>query len=160
MRRGEPVTDVRVTSVERSSDSRLPPGWVATTLRVSDPAAGLVVAPGDRVRVIAGAETDPASGSGASSSGAPGSARVVVDDAVVLATGRRDPGHDLSSTGSGQGLLGAMGTGGGGRDDDGDGALPAGVLVLGVPDSDALALAAVSGVRFLTVVRQSPLPAG
>lgn len=184
LRRGEPVTDVRVTSSGRGTPGgRLPAGWVAATVRLTDPAAALLVSPGDQVEVIAGAATDPISGGAATGTEASRSARVVVEDAVVLATPRRNaPVEGGVGGGSGRGLLNAFGGSGtttpteagsdrqggdepdgynggdDGAEDRGAGALPAGVLVLGVPGVGALDLAAVSGTRFLTVARLIPGP--
>ena len=174
LRRGEPVTDVRVTpnspaslAGNHSPGGRLPPDWVAMTVRLSEPAAAILVAPGDRVKVLVGAATDPLSGAGASG-GEAASARVVVDDALVLTT--PSPATSAGGTTSGAASAGAAGSaaeGAGGLlgtlsdrrpitsgsgDDSG---LPAGVLTLGLSTASAVDLAAASGVRFLTVVRQT-----
>lgn len=167
VRRGEPVTDVRVTPTGKPGSAGVPAGWVAVTVRLTDPAGSLLVAPGDRVEVLAGATTDPLGGGGTAEPSGPAPAQVVVHEAMVLTTPT-----DVSSTtttrqrdteGVGdhptpaQGLLGAFGSGerstshGQGRPTT---TLPDGVLVLAVSPQAALDLAAVNGVRTLTVARR------
>lgn len=76
VRRGEPLTDVRLAGVDllsaRSGD------LVAVPVRVADAASAALVSAGDRVDVLAAAATP----------GAPSMARVVAADAEVLAVPR------------------------------------------------------------------------
>lgn len=151
LRRGEPVTDVRVAADQAP---RVPVGWTAVTVRLADPAAALLVVPGDRVQVVAGPPLDPLVGV-APGDGAPPPASVVAPEALVLAVPGRDPDARAAwSATSGSGLLDTLGDEAPERDHARDVGLPAGVLALGVPAGDALDLAAVSGVRALTVTRQ------
>ncbi|WP_326634840.1 flagellar biosynthesis protein FlgA [Nonomuraea fuscirosea] len=48
MRRGEPLTDARLLS-----SYRLPPGLVATPVRISDPAAAALLSPGSTITLLA-----------------------------------------------------------------------------------------------------------
>jgi pilus assembly protein CpaB len=166
VRRGEPVTDVRVTHGRAAPAGRLPAGWVTTAVRLSDPASTLLVAPGDRVEVIAGgvgAELGaPAPGlGGRGRSGAP---RVLVADAVVLATPAATTARATDPSGdSSGGLLGAFSdsssrasAAGASADSPGEGQLPAGVLELGVPSDGAVELAAAAGVGYVTIARHVP----
>lgn len=162
LRRGEPVTDVRVVR-GRPAATGLPSGWVATTVRLTDPAAAFLVSPGDRVEVIAGGGTDPLGAAGPGSGGGAPAGQVLVDDAVVLTTPPADRtatdpsgAGGESADGSSGGLLGAVRAGPGSPPPGAERDLPAGVLVLGVPDDGAVALAAAGGVRYLTIARQIP----
>jgi hypothetical protein len=172
LRRGEPVTDIRVTPSGSAAlgRGRLTDGRVAVTVRLADPAASLLVTPGDHVQVIAGAAVDAVGGE------ASAPARVVVPDALILSTPATRVGTGTGTEGgsSGGGLLGGLApgrgaatpdvgsdsgidgapSGGAGGDGRADGGLPAGVLALGVRPDDALGLAAVSGVRALSIARQ------
>ncbi|SDY59170.1 Flp pilus assembly protein CpaB [Modestobacter sp. DSM 44400] len=69
LRRGEPVTDVRV--IGPGLWSRVPPGQVAAPVRLADLAVAALLRPGDRVDVLA----SPADA---------GAAEVVAADALVL----------------------------------------------------------------------------
>jgi antitoxin (DNA-binding transcriptional repressor) of toxin-antitoxin stability system len=122
---------------------------VAVVVRPTDPAAALVVSPGDRVQVLAGAALDQVGG-------AEEPARVVVAEALVLTAPGRAAGADNPPGSAGGGLLGAFGPEGSASDRTGadDGGAPAGVLVLAVRPGDVLELAAVTGIRTLTVARQ------
>ena len=154
IRRGEPVTDVRVTHGAGSPTTRrVPAGWVSTTVRLSDPAATLLVVPGDRITVIQGAAVDGSAASVADAdsrggAGGPGTPRVLVDDALVLAA---PPAAAAQAAGSPEGqaggqsggLFGALpgGSGGGAANSPAGspgGQLPAGVLEVGVPADDAV----------------------
>ncbi|TMR03419.1 Flp pilus assembly protein CpaB, partial [Nonomuraea turkmeniaca] len=56
MRRGEPLTDARLLH-----SYRLPPGMVATPVRISDPEAAKLISPGSRINILAAWEdTHPA----------------------------------------------------------------------------------------------------
>jgi hypothetical protein len=135
-------------------------------VRLSEPAAAILVAPGDRVKVIVGAATDPLVGAGASG-GTAAPARVVVDDALVLTTPSPATSAGGTTSGAATGTAGSTAEGAGGLlgalsdrrpitsgsgDDSG---LPAGVLTLGLSTASAVDLAAASGVRFLTIARQT-----
>jgi Flp pilus assembly protein CpaB len=91
MRRGEPLTDVRL--LEPSLLAALPePGLVAVPVRIADgSAAAALVRPGDRIDVLAIA--DP-------TAGAPARTQTVASAVQVLAVPGRDPG-----TGDGRGLV-------------------------------------------------------
>lgn len=65
MRRGEPLTDARL--LDRL---RLPPGMVATPVRISDPGAVALISPGSRIGVLAAGDAQTAS--------------LVADDVTVL----------------------------------------------------------------------------
>lgn len=176
LRRGEPVTDVRVmtaggrvASAERSGE--IPPSRVVVAVRLSDPASCLLTAPGDHVQVISGPPLDPVSGaaigagSGGRSEGGSGAAaaRVVVRDALVLevpSSGGQARAAAPSQRGS---LLGALAPSGANSLDrvpepGAAGSLPEGVLALAVLPDDALHLAAVTGVRSLSVARAIARP--
>jgi hypothetical protein len=90
-------------------------------------------------------------------------ARVLVTDALVLTTPGGGDGEGGGGSAAvptdGGGLLGALGPdpGTGSIDRPGGGVLPGGVLALGVREDDALRLAAVGGVRALSVARQFPM---
>ncbi|TMR88461.1 RcpC/CpaB family pilus assembly protein, partial [Nonomuraea basaltis] len=56
MRRGEPLTDARLLH-----SHRLPPGMVATPVRIADPEAAKLISPGSTINVLAAwEETHPA----------------------------------------------------------------------------------------------------
>jgi Flp pilus assembly protein CpaB len=176
VRRGEMITDARLTGTAISdpdraggeaADRQPPDGLVAVTVRLTDAAATLVARAGDRVDVIAGAATDPLSGAGVgppATSGSGAAATVIVREAVVMAVPPRASAPSASS-GSGahpSGLLGALGADGtdSSKRADGDAAAdgggpPAGVVVVAVTPSDALRLAAVAGVRTLSLARHA-----
>ncbi|WP_063780531.1 hypothetical protein [Nonomuraea sp. SBT364] len=65
MRRGEPLTDVRLLH-----SLRLPPGTVATPVRISDPDVARLISPGSTIGVLASHDGAPAS--------------LVADDVTVL----------------------------------------------------------------------------
>jgi pilus assembly protein CpaB len=95
MRRGEPLTDVRLLSPSLLSATDQPDD-VAVPVRVADgPATLALVHAGDLVDVIAAA--DPGDGGPATSS-------TVVDSVLVLAT----PAHDVGSDGSGDDTAGLL----------------------------------------------------
>ncbi|WP_223168025.1 Flp pilus assembly protein CpaB [Nonomuraea sp. SYSU D8015] len=54
MRRGEPLTDARLLH-----SYRLPPGMVATPVRISDPEAARLLHPGSTITVLAAGEDNP-----------------------------------------------------------------------------------------------------
>jgi Flp pilus assembly protein CpaB len=51
IRRGEPLTDARVVP---TGSAAIPAGRVVVTVRLSDPASGMVVHPGERADILAG----------------------------------------------------------------------------------------------------------
>lgn len=65
MRRGEPLTDARLLD-----QLRLPPGMVATPVRISDPDVVRLISPGSRIGVIAAGDAQTAT--------------LVADDVTVL----------------------------------------------------------------------------
>lgn len=163
VRRGEPVTDVRVAHGRAAPAGRLPAGWVTTAVRLSDPAATLLVVPGDRVEVIVGGVggelVAPVLGTGGR--GRPGTSRVLVSDAVVLATpaARTARAADPSGSSSG-GLLDVFSDSSSGASaaeapagSPDEGQLPAGVLELGMPSDGAVELAAAAGAGYVTIAR-------
>jgi pilus assembly protein CpaB len=96
MRRGEPLTDVRLLSPSLLA-ATAPPGDVAVPVRVADgPAALALVHPGDLVDVLAAA--DPDAGTAAATA-------TVVHDVRVLATPSHDDGADGASSDGSGGLL-------------------------------------------------------
>ena len=111
VRRGEPLTDVRLVT---GSLLRGRPGTVGVPVRIGDPAAVRLLRVGDRVDLVA---SDPQGRQ---------PARTVAGDVPVLAVPR--------ASGQGDGLTsGAM-------------------VVVGVPEADALGLAEASVSAFLSVV--------
>jgi pilus assembly protein CpaB len=80
VRSGEPLTDVRLVQADLLSG--YPPGTVLTTIRLFDPAAAALVAPGDVVDVVG---TDPRGRSGAAviASGATVVTRPEVDEMAL-----------------------------------------------------------------------------
>ena len=93
VRRGEPVTDVRV--VGPGLWSSVPPGQVAAPVRLADLAVATLLRPGDRVDVLAAAGGDDGGGS----------VEVVATAALVLTAppgpGGDDVGPDDTTGGSG-----------------------------------------------------------
>jgi pilus assembly protein CpaB len=173
LRRGEPVTDVRLRPATTGEAAGLAgrgatgrggkgaTGRVAVTVRLTDPAAAVLAAPGDHVQLIAG----PSSAPGPQGL-IPSGAQVVVRDALVLEVAAAsgggspaitegspapDPRHPVTGD---NGLLDIVGPSPL-RDDEARGAhgLPVGVLAVAVRPADALGLAAASGTRSLTVAR-------
>lgn len=148
LRRGEPLTDVRLLGPGLLAGR--PDGTVAVTVRVADPLATVAVRAGSRVDVLAlpvsGAEGwRPEDGS-----------TLVAADALVLALPGAAGGDDGSGGfGSGPGLGGGLldGRPGGSApvDPAGSGA-GAGVLLLAVDRATASELAAAQAARSLTVV--------
>ena len=154
VRRGEPVTDVRLVGpgLLTGQDD----GTVAVTVRVSDPAATLAVQVGGRVDVLAlppiGSDGGPAVGP----------AITVASAALVLTLpGSAGPGYPGPDPDSGAPSSGAPGSGGlgsgvlGGPAVDvggaGDGS-SGGVLLLAVDRATAAELAAAQSTSSLTVV--------
>jgi pilus assembly protein CpaB len=91
VRRGEPVTDVRV--VGPALWSQVPAGQVAAPVRLADLAVATLLRPGDRVDVLA-------------SSAEAGAAEVVAAGALVLSTPPgADPAERATSPPDGAGLL-------------------------------------------------------
>jgi pilus assembly protein CpaB len=127
VRRGEPLTDVRLLSPSLLSTTD-PPGEVAVPVRVADgPATLALVHAGDLVDVIAAA--DPGDG-------APAATSVVVHDVRVLAT----PAHDDSD---------------GSSDEDGS-ADNTGLLIVAADDHQAAALAQAADGAQLSIAVGRP----
>ncbi|MFI6325497.1 SAF domain-containing protein [Nonomuraea sp. NPDC050556] len=101
MRRGEPLTDVRL--VGTALLAALPPGAVATPVRIADPDAARLIAPGSLVGVLAAWEGGQA-------------AQLVADDVTVLATPATNDDHGalvvLATTTAQAGQLAAAQAGG------------------------------------------------
>jgi Flp pilus assembly protein CpaB len=95
LRRGEPVTDVRL--VGRALLDGLTPGLVAVPVRLADTGMLTLVEPGDRVDVLAAATAEAPDG-GTTASSSP--ARLVAAGARVLAVPPRAPPGSGSSGGS------------------------------------------------------------
>ena len=93
LRRGEPVTDVRLVG-EQLADAH--PELATMPVRLPDADLAALLAPGDRVDLVA---TDP-QGSGA---------RVVAADVLVLATPRRDAGDPAATGDAAPGVVVVMG---------------------------------------------------
>ncbi|MDA0631916.1 flagellar biosynthesis protein FlgA [Nonomuraea sp. MCN248] len=74
MRRGEPLTDARLLD-----QLRLPPGMVATPVRVSDPDTVSLISPGSRIGVLAAGDAQAAS--------------LVADDVTVLTIPAAEDDH-------------------------------------------------------------------
>jgi Flp pilus assembly protein CpaB len=173
VRRGEPLTDARVSapgavpwapSLPASRPGRsapAPAGSVVVSVRLGDPASALVAEPGGRVDVVAGGPVDPVAGRPA------GAATVVARDALVLAVPAGDgpsPAETAAPRSGGTGLLGALTAENGQLPDRSspDGSAggvrpPAGVVLVAVPPADALRLASISGVRTLSLARHAAL---
>jgi pilus assembly protein CpaB len=134
VRRGEPLTDVRL--VGGGLTALLPAGQVAAAIRPADLAVTALVRPGDRVDVLA------AAGDGAGGPPAADGARPVAEGALVLAVPSAPGGADGTPPA-------------GGTDADGAGR-PAGLLVLAVDRDTAAGLAAASADATLTVTLTPP----
>jgi len=186
VRRGEPLTDVRLRAGGGSGSGGPGGGRVAVTVRLADPASAVVAREGEPVDVLAGPPADPLTGALATAprpQGAPGGvgAAVIVHDATVLAVPPPSPAGHGASAGSGagsgeggSGLLGSLTDGGPPADAAGAGsagaggqagaagdssALPAGVVLVAVTPGDALQLAAATGGRPLSLARHAASPA-
>lgn len=160
VRRGEPLTDARVTGPGLLTGQ--PSGTVAVMVRLSDPASAVLVAPGRRIDVLGGPV--PAGGTAAGDGdGDSRVAEVLADDVLVLAVPRSGPGGgnggwlilDTGSTGSvgpGPSDVGS----GSGPDEMGsagaDGSGSSGILVVAADRSTAARLAAASGARSISAV--------
>ncbi|MFD1547276.1 hypothetical protein [Nonomuraea guangzhouensis] len=75
MRRGEPLTDVRLLH-----SLPLPPGTVATPVRLADPDTAQLVAPGSTIDVLAAWEGQP-------------TAQLVADNVTVVTIPKADNDH-------------------------------------------------------------------
>ncbi len=118
VRRGEPLTDVRLVGPSLLAALARGPDVVAVPIRFADAGVAALLRPGDRVDVLA-APADGASTAGASTAGAgadpalpgPPAARTVAEDVlVVLVAGApsgaaADPGLDAGSAAPGDGAL-------------------------------------------------------
>ncbi|RVX44899.1 Flp pilus assembly protein CpaB [Nonomuraea polychroma] len=83
MRRGEPLTDARLLD-----SYRLPPGMVATPVRISDPAAARLLSPGSRINVLAAwEEAHPA--------------RTIAEDVSVITAAAQRQADENSSNSNG-----------------------------------------------------------
>jgi hypothetical protein len=182
IRRGEPVTDRRVTGPGLLAGQ--PPGTVAVSVRLTDPASLVLLTPGRRVNLLAGpaaqagsaviggsadtGTTDAGSSDGSSAGGggaateagagtaatAGGRGTVLAAGALVLAVPRT--AGDSGGTGGSE-WLGDTGSGAGGAagSESGGGAAgsaTSGVVVVAVRQDTAARLAAAAGNRSITAV--------
>lgn len=169
IRRGEPLTDARVTGPGLLT--ALPSGTVAITVRLSDPASALLLVPGRRVELLGGpianslnvGEED--AGIGNIEGNDPSwrhQVEVLATDALVLATPRR-----TESGGSGELTLGTGGEGsresavseeavGAAGTTAGSAGAASGVVVVAVSHETAERLTAVAGTRSITVAASGP----
>jgi Flp pilus assembly protein CpaB len=146
VRRGEPVTDVRVTGPGLLTGQ--PAGTVAVAVRLSDAAATALLAPGRRIDLLGGPVADPAAPAEATS------ADLLAGDVLVLAAPGRS-GADLAAGAADQqddGLpadaLGASA----GLPADGSGGSGSGIVVVAADHETAARLAAAVGTRSITAV--------
>jgi Flp pilus assembly protein CpaB len=155
VRRGEPLTDARVTGPGLLAGQ--PAGTVAVTVRLSDPAATWLLAPGHRIDLIGGPAGDttlPSSGIGASAdstNAGDAGADLLAAGVVVLALPAQT---GATRTGSGTVDGGAFGTVNGGvaGGGDGSGGDRSGVIVVAADHGTALRLAASAGSRSISAV--------
>jgi SAF domain len=177
IRRGEPVTDRRVTGPGLLAGQ--PPGTVAVSVRLTDPASLVLLTPGRRVNLLAGpaaqaglaadagsadtgsADAGSAGGGGAATETGAGTAAIDGGRGTVLAAGAlvlavpRTVG-DFGSSGGSE-WLGDTGGGAGGAAGSESGAGAAGgatsgVVVVAVRQDTAARLAAAAGNRSITAV--------
>jgi pilus assembly protein CpaB len=156
VRRGEPLTNVRVTGPGLLAGQ--PTGTVAVTVRLGDPAAAVLLAPGHRIALLGG----PVSGLGGDPTAtAPtgADADLLAADVLVLAVpGRTDPDStgwfDAEVPAVGSAEPGADGTGGSGTTADLSvpGAGGSGVVVVAADHRTAARLAAAAGTRSISAV--------
>jgi pilus assembly protein CpaB len=140
VRKGEPVTDARLTG--RGLLTGQPTGTVAVAVRLADPAASGLIRPGDRVDVLS---LPPVDGLPAATATA-----TLAEAALVLAVGSRggeDTDGSVGGTASGSGA-GPWNTGTGTAGESGQGLL---VLAVDRTTSATLAPAAASGVAVALV---------
>ncbi|MDQ1293453.1 MAG: hypothetical protein QG608_1334, partial [Actinomycetota bacterium] len=148
LRRGEPVTDARLTGSGLLAGLRR--DLLALSVRPADPASADLVRTGDRVDVLAGPPQDgPIQEERAT---------LLADDALVLAAGAQG---SSAGSGSDSAVASQGGTAPGGilsadpRQSNGSG--PTGTIVLAVSRDTAARLAAAAGTRPLSIaVRSEP----
>lgn len=148
VRRGEPITDARVTGPGLLTGQ--PAETVAVGIRVADPGIAAWVRTGDRVDVLAsGLPEDAASGTGRDGAPAAGSIQnsgrkgLLAARALVLAAAGSSSGVDPAGTSAWGGAVPNSESGQPGSAGD--------VIMLAVSSADAARLAAVAGVRPLSV---------
>lgn len=90
VRRGEPITDVRLVGPQLRGE----PGGVALPVRFADADAARLLRPGDRVDVLAGPVADEVSSAVGGTRVGPAPARVVARGATVLARPADEQGRD------------------------------------------------------------------
>ncbi len=105
LRRGEPLTDVRL--VGRALLAGLAPGRVAVPVRLADVGMLTLVEPGDRVDVLAAVAAASPDGS---TTGVSPPARVVAAGARVLTVPRASPGSGSSGSSGSSSLIGGSST--------------------------------------------------
>jgi Flp pilus assembly protein CpaB len=153
VRRGEPLTDTRVTGPGLLAGQ--PAGAVAVAVRLGDPAATVLLAPGCRIDLLGG----PTGGLGSDPTLTRADADLLAADVLVLAVpGRGGPASigwfDVEDpTGAaavpGAGVAGGPATAG---DLYGTGAAGSGVVVVAADHQTAARLAGAAGARSITAV--------
>jgi hypothetical protein len=155
LRRGEPVTDARLTGPGLLAGQ--PPGTVAVTVRLTDPAGLAMASTGRPIQLLGGPGADSTAGAGQGTPGeadgvpAAGRAELLAADALVLAVpaptdaGAADgqPGGGLLSTAT-AGAVAAGGQSG------------SGVLIVAVDADTAARLVAAAGTRTISVAVVQP----
>ena len=148
LRRGEPITDTRVTGPGLLAGQ--PPGTVAVTVRLTDPAATVLLAPGRRIDLLAGAVDARGAAAGSAPGTSPGtratSDDVLASDVLVLAV----PTATADGTGSGSGWLDTTGSLGDPAGGSGGSSGSAGLVVVAVDRDAAARLAAAAGTRTIS----------
>lgn len=156
LRRGEPVTDARLTGPGLLAGQ--PAGTVAITVRLTDPGAARLLSAGDRVDLLAG----PVGRAGADEAG--GEAELLARSVLVLAAPGSSTNPAANGPGEGVGRGDGSGSGGAGGETglggsllgdptagaSGSGSDDAGLLVVAVDRQQATRLAAAGGARSIT----------
>ncbi|HET9656327.1 MAG TPA: SAF domain-containing protein [Kineosporiaceae bacterium] len=161
LRRGEPVTDARLTGPGLLTGQ--PPGTVAVTVRLTDPAGTVLLVPGRRVDLLGGPVGGPATPSGMTAADllpppgdptAPAAtkAQLLAAGALVLAV----PGTGAAAPRTGEGdpsggLFPGMAAGAGGSAGGSGSGLP-GIVIVAVDPDTAARLSAAAGSRPISVV--------
>lgn len=145
VRRGEPVTDVRVTGPGLLTGQ--PAGTVAVAVRLSDAAATALLAPGRRIDLLGGPVGDSASVEATV-------ADLLAGDVLVLAASGRsgaDPTAGAADQPDVELPAEALGTSAGLSADDSGGS-GSGIVIVAADHKTAARLAAAAGTRSVTAV--------
>jgi pilus assembly protein CpaB len=148
VRRGEPLTDARVTGPGLLAGQ--PAGTVAVTVRLSDPAATTLLASGRRIDVVGG----PIGGTG----GTAGEAEVLAADVLVLtvprgtAEGSGDGWPDTAGADPAAVGAGVAGGSGDGATAGGSVGSGSGIVVVAADRATAARLATAAGTRSISAV--------